>query len=84
MKLKVKRRFRYQVTATEVAEVDPGVYSVPGDISAELADKIRRFGKAEIVVEKKAPENKVRGKAPESKAKVSKRGRRRTRSKSDG
>lgn len=87
MKIKVKRAFRYQATPSQTLEVAPGIYSVPGDIAAELAEKILKFGKAEILAaEKKAPENKVRGDSPESKTGVArKKGRRRrTGAESDG
>lgn len=86
MKIKVKRLFRFQKTPTKVGEVKPGVYSVPGDLSNELAAKILKFGKAEkLIDEKKAPENKNLGKAPESKSKVAKKtgNRRGTGAKSD-
>ena len=60
MKIKIKQIFRYQVSATKVRELQPGVYSVPGDISKDVAQKALKFGKAEILAaEKKAPENKV-------------------------
>lgn len=59
MKIRIKRHFRYQASATKTKDIAPGVYEVPGDISEELARKVLRFGKAEVVVEKKAPENKV-------------------------
>ena len=82
MKLKIRRKFQYQASATEVKELSPGVYEVPGDISEELAGKVLRFGRAHVLVEKKAPENKV-VKAPENKTKVAKKSgyRRSTRAK---
>ena len=60
------------------------VDQTPGEISGELANKVLRFGKAEVVVEKKAPENKVVSIA-ESKSKVAKKPvrRRRPRPESD-
>ena len=78
MKIKVKKPFRYQVDARKEAEIAPGIYEVPGEISGELARKILHFGKAEVVVEKKAPENKV-VEIAESKAKVAKKPVRRRR-----
>jgi hypothetical protein len=72
VKLKIRRKFCYQASATEVKELQPGVYEVPGEISEDLARKVLRFGTAEVVAEKKAPENKVVT-APENKAKVAKK-----------
>lgn len=66
MKIKVKRVFRYQVDATTVKVIEPGVHDLP----AELAEKVLRFGSAELVVEKKAPKKKARGSAPENKARM--------------
>lgn len=57
------------MVGVKTKEILPGTYSVPKDISQELAEKIRKFGRAEIIVEKKAPENKV-VRTPKSKAKV--------------
>ena len=92
MKIKIKRVFRYQVSATKVREIQPGVYDVPGRVSLELAQMVLRFGKAEIlaesappkVVEKVAPENKV-VEVTANKARVAKTPMRRrsSRSKSD-
>lgn len=76
MKIKVKRTFNYQVDARTVGTIEPGVHDLPD----ELAYKVLRFGKAEKVPEKVAPENKV-VRTPETK--VSKRGRGRPRAKSD-
>ena len=78
MKIKVRKAFRYQVDARKEAELAPGIYEVPGEISGELANKVLRFGKANVVVEKKAPENKVVSIA-ESKSKVAKKPVRRRR-----
>ncbi len=90
MKIKIKRLFRYQKTATKVAEIKPGVYDVGRDISQHVADLALRFGKAEVVVEapkpveKKAPENKVVEVAENKSAVEAKPVRRRsTRSKPD-
>jgi len=69
MKVRVRRPFTYQVSATKTETIAPGVHDLP----KELVEKILRFGKAELVVEKKAPENKLRGHAPESKKKVGKK-----------
>ena len=90
MKIKIKRVFRYQASATRVRTFQPGVYDVGRDISAEIADSALECGKAVVVVEapkpveKKAPENKVI-EVTANKAKVAKApGRRRsTRSKPD-
>ena len=75
MKIKIKRPFRYQVSATKSKELQSGVYDVGVDISQERADLVLRFGKAEVVVEpvveKKAPENKI-VEAPENKSRVAK------------
>lgn len=82
MKIKIKRIFRYQASATKAKELQPGVYEVGADISQHIADSVLRFGKAEIVVEpvveKKAPENKV-VEVAENKSRVEKTaGRRRS------
>jgi hypothetical protein len=63
-----------------VIQLDPGIHDVPEDLAA----KILKFGKAEVVVEKKAPEDKVVT-APENKARVAKKSKRSrsTRSKSN-
>lgn len=68
MKIRVKRKFQYQIDAQNVGEILPGVHDLP----KELALKVLRFGKAEKVVEKKAPENKL-GKVAESKSKVARK-----------
>jgi len=83
MKIKIKRLFCVQVSATKTKEFQPGVYAVPGDISADVAEKALKFGSAEILVEKVAPENKA-VEAPEDKTRVAKKSgyRRSTRSKS--
>jgi len=91
MKIKIKRVFRYQASATKVKELQPGVYDVGGDISKHVADSALKFGSAELVVEAPkpvikapAPENKV-VESTENKARVAKAPvrRRRSRSRSD-
>jgi hypothetical protein len=76
MKIRVKKVFRYQVSASEVGEIQPGIHDLPTD----LAQKVLRFGKAEIImsrpVEKKAPENKV-VKVADNKSKVAGKAKRR-------
>lgn len=67
MKVKIKKLFRYQDGPRKVRELTPGVYEVGKDISQHLCDSVLRYGKAEFVVEKKAPEKKV-VEAPENKA----------------
>jgi len=76
MKVKVKKVFRYQATASKLKAVQPGVYEVGVDITQYVADLALKYGKSEIVVEKKAPENKV-VEAPENKSKVVKKPMRR-------
>ena len=71
MKIKIKRIFRHQETGSKVREYHPGVYDVPGDISQDVAQKVLKFGKAEVLAEKQAPENKV-VKTPEDKTRVAK------------
>jgi hypothetical protein len=91
MKIKVKKVFRYQDGPRKVREIQPGIYSVPGEISRDLYDKIRKFGKVEVVVEeKKAPEDKMFS-VPKKETKVlevreykSKVGRKTKRSRSSG
>ena len=78
MKIRIKRPFQYQDGPRSVVTLEPGIH----DLSKELAEKVLRFGKAELVVEKKAPENKV-AEVPENKSKVAKVRRRRAGSKSD-
>jgi hypothetical protein len=74
MKIKVKRVFRYQIDSRKEGVIEPGVHDLP----EELALKVLRFGKAEKVVEKKAPENKV-VKVSENKSKVAGKPLRRSR-----
>ncbi len=63
MKIRIKREFKYQLSATKVAVLPPGVYDTEHDITQHVVDLALRFGKAEIVIEapvkKVAPENKV-------------------------
>ncbi len=84
MKIKIKRLFRYKESPTKVGELQPGVYDVGRDISEHVAQLALRFGKSEILLEKKAPENKV-VEVTENKARVEKTPvrRSRTRSQSD-
>ena len=84
MKIKIKKVFRYQFDAVTVKKLYPGVYDVGRDITQHVADSALRFGKAEVVVEKKAPENKIVQPAA-NKAKVAKKSghRRSTRTKPD-
>ena len=84
MKIKIKRLFSFQVDAVKVKTFQPGIYEVGKDISREIASAALKFGKVEVVLEKKAPENKV-VKAPENKSKVAKKSgyRRSTRTISD-
>jgi hypothetical protein len=74
MKVKVKRSFTYQVDARTTATLSPGVHNLDKD----LAGKVLRFGHAELVVEKKSPQNKKRDAAPENKKKVAKKAVRRS------
>ena len=67
MKIKLKRLFRTQITATKLREFPPGVYDVPGDMPIEIAERALTFGKAKMVVERVAPKV-VEKKAPENKA----------------
>lgn len=79
MKIRLRRAFTYQVDSVTTKTLPPGEH----DVDEVLAGKAIRFGGAKIVAEKKAPENKARGKATESKSEVEKpakrRGRPRTR-----
>ena len=65
MKIRIKRPFTYQETPQRTATLVPGVHDLP----QALAEKVLRFGKAELVVTKKAPSNKL-AKTPENKAGV--------------
>lgn len=78
MKIRLKKVFRYQVDARKERELQPGVHDLPED----LALKVLKFGKAEKVFEKVAPENKV-VQAPESKKKVARKPVRRSRARSE-
>ena len=75
MKIRLFRPFTHQVSATEVRTYPPGVH----DLDDRLASLALRFGKAEVVIEKKAPQNKARGKAPNNKAGVGRTTKRRSR-----
>lgn len=75
MKIRLKRPFTYQVDAQTTKTLEPGIH----DVNQALAEKILRFGKAELVSEKKAPQNKARGGAPENKTKVAGKAKRRSR-----
>lgn len=66
-RIKVKRTFLIQVTPERVKRIAPGTYRIPEDIDSQTADKIVKFGKAELFIEKKAPENKL-GTVAENKA----------------
>lgn len=77
MKLKVNRTFKYQADARTVVTIKPGTYNVPDELSQEAADKVMQFRAGELIVakkpvQKKAPENKVRGRTPDSKTPVAK------------
>lgn len=80
MKIRLKRTFVYQDGPRKTVTLSPGVYDLPAD----LAEKALRWGKAERVFEKKAPENKI-AEVPENKAGVggAAKRRRRTRPKSN-
>jgi len=74
MKIKIKRPFTYQDGPRNTVTLPVGVH----DLDADLASKVLRFGNAEIVVEKKAPQNKARGKPPENKTGVARKSKRRS------
>lgn len=79
MKIKLKRPFSYANGPRETITLAPGVHTVDKRV-AELA---LRWGKATLVAEKKAPENKI-VKPAENKAGVARKAkpRRSTRAKS--
>jgi hypothetical protein len=66
-RIKVKRAFAIQDGPRKVKVIQPGTYRVPEDIDSVTAAKILKFGSAEIIIEKKAPENKL-GTVAENKA----------------
>jgi len=66
MKIKLTRPFQYQASPTKVVTLSPGVH----DVSAELAEKAHKWGGAILIVGKKAPKNKKRGRTPENKARM--------------
>lgn len=68
MKLRLLRPFTYQKTPSQTETIEKGIH----DLSAELAAKVLRFGKAERITEKKAPQNKIVEPA-ENKARVAKK-----------
>ena len=72
MKIRLRRTFIYQIDARTTGELGPGEH----DVDKALAEKAIRFGGAKLVSEKKAPQNKARGKAPENKARVGKKTKR--------
>lgn len=72
MKIRIKRTFQYQVDAQTIKSLEPGIYVSPGDISDRLARMAVRMGYAEMVLKKKAPEDKL-VKVPESKKKVARK-----------
>jgi hypothetical protein len=59
MRIKVKREFFIQISSQSVKRIVPGVYSVPEELDQNTADKVLKWGSAEVVPEKKAPENKI-------------------------
>ena len=69
MKVRIKRTFKYMDGVKEKT-LKQGIY----DLDERLAGLALRWGKAELVVEKKAPENKL-GKVSENKSKVVKKPR---------
>lgn len=72
MKVRIKRAFTYQDGPRNTVTLKPGVYDLP----EKLVQLALRFGKAELVVTKKAPENKL-AKTPENKARVAGKTKRR-------
>ena len=68
MKIRILRPFTYQDGPRNTRTLPAGVH----DLEQELAQKVLRFGKAELVVVKKAPANKKRGEPPENKTRVAK------------
>jgi hypothetical protein len=78
MKVRIKRPFKYMDGPRKEVTLPVGVH----DVTERVAGLALRYGKAELVVEKKAPENKVVAPA-ENKAAVGKKTvrRRSTRSK---
>lgn len=79
MKIRLRKPFTYQVSATETATLEKGDHTV----DEVLAGKAVRFGGAVILGKKKAPENKV-VKVAENKTRVGRKTKRSssTRSKS--
>lgn len=67
--IRVKREFHIQVNSQKVRKIAPGTYRIPDEIDTATAEKVAKWGRAEIFVEKKAPENKVAAVA-ENKAQV--------------
>lgn len=67
MKINVKRPFRY-MDGTETKELQAGIQ----DLSNDLAAKVLKWGRAEVVVAKKKVAKKAKGRAPENKARVGK------------
>lgn len=69
MKIRLKRSFTYQLSASQTVTLEPGVH----DVDDEIGRKAMTWGKATLVrSKKKAPENKA-GRAAENKAGVGKK-----------
>ena len=70
MKVQFKYKFKYCWDTTEVFEVAPGTYEVPGQLEDRVASLALELGRAVIVPEpkKKVAKKKVfKKKAPENK-----------------
>lgn len=85
MKFKIKRTFAIQVSRDRVKTYRPRTYSVPAEMSKEHATRAAQQRAGSWIEEKKTPENKALGAAPEDKAGVVRKTKRRsgTRSKPD-
>ena len=78
MKIRLKRPFTYQLDARTTRTLEPGEH----DVTDHVAELAMRFGGAKLVLKKKAPQNKARGKAPKDKAGVGRTAKRRGRPRS--
>lgn len=76
MKIRVRRKYTRQLTATKVLTIEPGIYSVPKEVSEEDAERIRRMRLGTIVQGKRAPRNK-QATVSENKSGVGKKTKRR-------
>ena len=84
MKIRLRRKFAVQVSATELKTYERGDYTIPSEMPKHYAERAVKIGVGMYIQEKVAPENKLAN-VPENKAKTGRKTvrRRSTRSKPD-